>query len=902
MADSIPYRKPHFPVSDPRPEPHRNPIRHGKSYTMHFLLKALTLAVFIVLLPLFPSQAPEFINHTILTKFWELIHVIVVGIAVSYGLFSRRNSAEMGIENSSNVGSSDSYVPRFFPVSSSFEGECEQAFGYGEKREGQSWNSGYFVGNPVAAVSESCHESNVFDAQCKPSLGICESGGENSCGYGEKNVTQAWNSRYFQGESMVFVAEPNYGLDEWGKPRSIADNQPLGLPVRSLKSRVKSHDSSEFVARGEFSLGSKGSFNSSDGVRNGDMGPLNLEDKLNEAAASPSPVNWRSGSGKMERGKRVGGNARPSHLRPLSVDETQFESMKTPSFQSALSFTSESSSQTSSLSSSPKEDSSALSMSSEVLNSKSEKVKKRKSSHSQGSSSPSGFASSPPKPMNEKASLSALHSRGYSIGSFHEEDLRRSSENYLKDLSGSRSGSGSGRASGSGRGSRRGSGSGSGSGSEEEQLKSKELGHGFLGLNTKPASLGKSSENYLKDLSGSRSGSGSEEEQLNSKDLGQGFLGLNTKPASLSKSSENYLKDLSGSRSRSGSEEEQLKSKDLGQGFLGLNTKPASLSKSSENYLKDLSGSRSGSRSGSGRGSRSGSEEEQLKSKELGHGFLGLNTKPASLSKSSENYLKDLSGSRSRSGSEEEQLKSKDLGQGFLGLNTKPASLSKSSENYLKDLSGSRSGSRSGSGRGSRSGSEEEQLKSKELGQGFLGLNTKPASLTKSSSRGKSVRTIRGSRLTTPEKVEKMRDIGDFIPMRKETMQNGGTNVKDLGTATTKLDFGNPLQPKPEIPKHGKKQMREFRGNAAAESEEEEDLESEAENFQVSSDDEGEDDALAAAAAATCSNSVDVGAADSEVDKKAGEFIAKFREQIRLQKVASMDRSRAQHISANSFR
>ncbi|KAM1063681.1 hypothetical protein ACFX1Q_027849 [Malus domestica] len=481
MADSIPYRKPHFPFSDPRPEPHRNPIRHGKSYTMHFLLKALTLAVFIVLLPLFPSQAPEFINHTILTKFWELIHVIVVGIAVSYGLFSRRNSAEMGIENSSNVGSSDSYVPRFFPVSSSFEGECEQAFGYGEKREGQSWNSGYFVGNPVAAVSESCHESNVFDAPCKPSLGICESGGENSCGYGEKNVTQAWNSRYFQGESMVFVAEPNYGLDEWGKPRSIADNQPLGLPVRSLKSRVKSHDSSEFVARGEFSLGSKGSFNSSDGVRNGDMGPLNLEDKLNEAAASPSPVNWRSGSGKMERGKRVGGNARPSHLRPLSVDETQFESMKTPSFQSALSFTSESSSQTSSLSSSPKEDSSARSMSSEVLNSKSENVKKRKSSHSQGSSSPSGFASSPPKPVNEKASLSALHSRGYSIGSFHEEDLRRSSENYLKDLR-------------------------SRSGSEEEQLKSKELGQGFLGLNTKPASLTKSSSRgkSVRTIRGSR--------------------------------------------------------------------------------------------------------------------------------------------------------------------------------------------------------------------------------------------------------------------------------------------------------------------------------------------------------------------------------------------------------------
>ncbi|RXH93374.1 hypothetical protein DVH24_013950 [Malus domestica] len=653
MADSIPCKKPHFPFSDPNPEAHRNPIRHGKSYTMHFLLKALIFAVFIVVLPLFPSQAPEFINHTILTKFWELIHVIFVGIAVSYGLFSRRNSAEMGFENSSNVGTSESYMPTIFPVSSNFDSGYEHPCGYGEKSEGESWNSGYFVGNPVAAVAaQSCHESNVFYAQCKPSLGICESGCENSCGYKEKNVTQARNSQYFQGESMVFVAQPNYGLDEWGQPRSMVDNQPLGLPVRSLKPRVKNQDSFEFVAGSEFSLGSKGSFNSSDRISNGDFGDLgaiNLKQKFNEAAASPSPVHWRSRSARMERGKRVGSNDRPSRLRPLSVDETQFESMKTRSFQSTLSFTSESSSQTSSMSSSPKEDSFTHSMSSEVLNSKVENVKKRKSPHSQGSSSPSGFASSPPKPMNEKASVSALHLRGYSIGSFHEEDLRRSSENYLKDLGGS----------------------------------------------------------------------------------------------------------------------------------------------------------------------------------------------------------------------------------------------------------GSRSRSRSGSGNGS--GSEEEQLGSKELGQGFLGLNTKPASLTKSASRGKSVRTIRGSRFVTHEKVEKMCDIGEFISMRKDMMQNGVTNMKNLGNGKSKHDLGNPFHmPKLEFPKHEKKEMREVRGNAAAESEEEE-PESEAENFQLSSDDEREDDALAAAAAATSSNSLNVGGADSEVDKKAGEFIAKFREQIRLQKVASKDRSRGQHISANSF-
>ncbi|KAB2595315.1 hypothetical protein D8674_030765 [Pyrus ussuriensis x Pyrus communis] len=277
---------------------------------MHFLLKALIFAVFIVVLPLFPSQDPEFINHTILTKFWELIHVIFVGIAVSYGLFSRRNTAEMGFENSSNVGTSESYMPTIFPVSSNFDGGCEYPCGYGEKREGESWNSGYFVGNPVAAVAQFCHESNVFYAQCKPSLGICESGAE----------------------------------------------------IHNRSSMNLLHHHSRF----------------------------------------------------MERGKSVGSNARPLRLRPLSVDETQFESMKTRSFQSTLSFTSESSSQTSSLSS-------------EVLNSKVENVKKRKSPHCQGSSSPSGFASSPPKPLNEKASVSALHSRCYSIDSFHEEKKESSS-------------------------------------------------------------------------------------------------------------------------------------------------------------------------------------------------------------------------------------------------------------------------------------------------------------------------------------------------------------------------------------------------------------------------------------------------------------------------------------------
>ena len=46
----------------------------------------------------------------------------------------------------------------------------------------------------------------------------------------------------------------------------------------------------------------------------------------------------------------------------------------------------------------------------------------------------------------------------------------------------------------------------------------------------------------------------------------------------------------------------------------------------------------------------------------------------------------------------------------------------------------------------------------------------------------------------------------------------------------------------------------------------------------------------------------DAGPYSDEVDKKAGEFIAKFREQIRLQKMASIGRSRGVGMSGNHFR
>ena len=95
-----------------------------------FFYKPILFTLFLLALPLFPSQAPEFVgSETVLTKFWELIHLLFVGIAVAYGLFSRR-SVESSLDSRmmSRVvdQSSLSYVSSFFPVSSVFdEDSCD---------------------------------------------------------------------------------------------------------------------------------------------------------------------------------------------------------------------------------------------------------------------------------------------------------------------------------------------------------------------------------------------------------------------------------------------------------------------------------------------------------------------------------------------------------------------------------------------------------------------------------------------------------------------------------------------------------------------------------------------------------------------------------------------------------
>jgi hypothetical protein len=422
MADSSPYTKTHIPFSELNSPIQPKPKCQGKSFT-NFLFKSLFFALFLIVLPLFPSQAPEFVSQTIFAKFWELIHVLFIGIAVSYGLFGRRK-VDVGIEEThSSFDTSQSYVSSMFNVSSIFEDGFENPCGSDEKRVIHSWNNQF-------VESEDFVVCGGVEEQHKPKFSMSENGFENPYGCDQNNVAQAWNSQYFQGEPMVVLAQQNYGLDELGKPVSVIDNKPLGLPIRSLKSTARKLDSPEFINGSESgNSGSKGSSKSSDRSKSGDfgdLGPVNLEQKFHEAAAAasaPSPIPWRSRSIRMEMREKVKAASRPSHFRPLSVDETQFESLKSRSFRSTGSF----SSQNSSISPSN-------SISSDLLNSSMEDLGEKLSSHG-----PSPEASpSPPKPTNVKASLNGLHSRHYSIGSISRKDASRSSENESKEWSKSR--------------------------------------------------------------------------------------------------------------------------------------------------------------------------------------------------------------------------------------------------------------------------------------------------------------------------------------------------------------------------------------------------------------------------------------------------------------------------------
>ncbi|XP_019421687.1 PREDICTED: uncharacterized protein LOC109331562 isoform X2 [Lupinus angustifolius] len=301
----------------------------------HFLYKAAIVAIFLVILPLFPSQAPEFINQTLHTRGWELLHLLLVGIAISYGLFSSRNN-ETDKEKENNMSKFDNaqiLVSRVLQVSSFFED--------GEADENSSSDSDHGI-----------------------------------------NKVQTWNNQHYRNEPVVVVApheDQGGGGIASASSRSRIGEKPLLLPVRSLKSRLSDDDakyvnesqlpqlrpqfsdakvdndesstiSSLSLNRSNSKTSSKRFSRNSSKGRNDELegvGDAKVENKM-ENVVLPSPIPWRSRSGRLEPKQQV--EAPKQHASRPTMEESEFDKMEPRLGKSQTSL----SSRTSTLPSSPK--------------------------------------------------------------------------------------------------------------------------------------------------------------------------------------------------------------------------------------------------------------------------------------------------------------------------------------------------------------------------------------------------------------------------------------------------------------------------------------------------------------------------------------------------------------------
>ncbi|CAN1146056.1 hypothetical protein LINPERPRIM_LOCUS6846 [Linum perenne] len=289
------------------------------SYYSPLLCKLFLFLLLLLAIPLLPSQAPDLFNQSFLTNLWELSQLLFIGLAVSYGLFSRRNvepDDHFAADNGTVDESQSSFVSRIFQVSPLFEdsydvvpSECE------DKPAVQLSAASYGYTAPDAAV---------YDGYVNHQSVSVENCFEISNQSGGDEVIEAWNAQYFQGQSTVVASQPN--LDVLGQCEMDNSQKPLGLPVRSLNSSARDSsmpDVSNNISEADDQSRGNGDAYGSGEELFGDVRPVNLEEKFNTTFEHSD----FSRSVREETGV-VPAVDRPGHFRPLSVDETQFESLK----------------------------------------------------------------------------------------------------------------------------------------------------------------------------------------------------------------------------------------------------------------------------------------------------------------------------------------------------------------------------------------------------------------------------------------------------------------------------------------------------------------------------------------------------------------------------------------------
>ncbi|KAI6706507.1 hypothetical protein NL676_009469 [Syzygium grande] len=347
MAIPTSHTEPRLPLRSLNPPPgNQKPATPAASPLSlpRFLFRALLLAFLLLAVPLFPSQAPAFLGHRVFVEFWELIHLLFIGVAVSYGLFSRRSlgddgggggpeSAEGGrggaaaaaAWSASRVGDFLSIFEDGYEISCGSDGKVQRP-----AQEAWEWDAADCSrGESKVAFGDECDFASEKEIK---SRSLSSEDGDT--------VVSSWSSQCFQCEPMVVVAQPNFNLgDEYCKP--------LGLPVRSLRSRTGEPSrgkSRNGGGSGPVSGSGHPSISSDSRVNGdfGDVGPANLEKKFDEAAAGPSDssIPWQSRPKRIGVRESFGNVGKNPHARHVSVEESRSRHHRSRSFRSHGSLTS----------------------------------------------------------------------------------------------------------------------------------------------------------------------------------------------------------------------------------------------------------------------------------------------------------------------------------------------------------------------------------------------------------------------------------------------------------------------------------------------------------------------------------------------------------------------------------
>ncbi|KAI3804062.1 hypothetical protein L1987_32230 [Smallanthus sonchifolius] len=265
--------------------------------TRNFFSKSLIIILVLLVFFFFPSQVPEmFKETTIVTKLWELIYLLVIGIAACYGLFSRKiDSVHSSDESSAHAD--DTYLSGISHISSIFEDGVQNSYGFEEKSlfEGFKGSGSRFSG--------------IGD------------------GFGKKM------NQCFVGESLVVINDESYVLEQLGR-----QNKP-NLGSKSLESGAgKSVVVEDSCSSGwEWDDAENGKFR---GVM-----PVKLEEKFKETDSdsdtdigSRTPLSWRSKSMRLEKREDpfAAEANEASHFRPLSVGDLDFKGLKSQPVRSGI--------------------------------------------------------------------------------------------------------------------------------------------------------------------------------------------------------------------------------------------------------------------------------------------------------------------------------------------------------------------------------------------------------------------------------------------------------------------------------------------------------------------------------------------------------------------------------------